>query len=299
MSDLYKILGVSRSADKAEIKKAYRKLAKKYHPDLNKDDKKIEQKFKEVTSAYDILSDKKKRAKYDNGEIDDQGQDKGFDFGAGDPFGGMRGNPRGRQGGFGFGNNGGFDDILSQFFNQGQNRSQQQMQKGADVIYKIIVSFAQACLGATKRVTLENKKTIDIKIPKGTESGHKLRLRGLGRKGAGGAGDALIEINVSSHPYFKRDDKNILLDVPISVIEAVLGGSVKIPTLNGSVTLKIPKSSSSGKIMRLKGKGVQFVNKANGDMLVTLKIVLPKDIKPLEKTIKEWSKEHDYNPRSW
>lgn len=297
MTDLYQRLGTSRSASSADIKKAYRKLAKKYHPDLNQGDKHIEQKFKEVTAAYDVLSDKDKRARYDRGEIDDQGQDKGFNFGGGDPFGGMRGDPRQRQGGFG-----GFDDILSQFFNQGGGggfQQQRQQPKGADVTYRITISFAEACLGATKRVTLDNSKTIDVKIPKGTESGHKLRLRNLGRKGPGGTGDAIVEIGVTGHPFFTREGKDIHLDVPISLTEAVLGGSVNIPTLNGSVSLNLPKGSNSGKIMRLKGKGVPQERDSDGDMFIKLEITLPKDPSTLEEPLKSWAKKNNYTPRTW
>ena len=305
MADLYQRLGVTRSASDAEIKKAYRKLAKKYHPDLNQGDKKIEQKFKDVTAAYDLLSDSNKRALYDRGEIDEQGQDKGFNFGGGDPFGGMRGDPRQRSSSFGFGGNSGFEDILSQFFNQGRgggsnfHQQQRQQPKGGDVIYKISIPFAEACLGATKRVTLDSQKTIDVKVPKGTEPGHKLRLRGLGREGAGGAGDAIVEISVDAHPYFKRDGKNILLDVPISLPEAINGGNINIPTLNGSVSLNLPKGSNTGKVMRLKGKGVPQEKGKTGDMFVTLQVMLPKKTGSLEKPIEKWAKDNNYTPRSW
>lgn len=301
MSDLYQQLGVSRTVSEAELKKAYRRLAKKYHPDLNQGDKRIEQKFKDVTAAYDLLSDPNKRALYDRGEIDEQGQNKGYNFDGGDPFAGMRkgqGQRQGFSGGFGS-RSGGFDDILSQFFNQGGGPGRQQQTKGADVVYKITIPFGEACMGATKRVTLDSQKTIDVKIPKGTEAGHKLRLRGLGQQGAGGAGDAIVELSVSNHPFFKRDDKNILLDVPISLPEAISGGTITIPTLDGSVSLNLPKGCSSGKVMRLKGKGVPQERGDAGDMFVTLNIALPKDVSSLSKPIKEWAKKNDYKPRSW
>lgn len=302
MTDLYQQLGVSRSVGADELKKAYRKLAKKYHPDLNQGDKAIEQKFKAVTAAYDLLSDPNKRALYDRGEIDEQGQDKGFNFGSGDPFGGMRGDPRSRRSGAGGGGGfGGFDDILSQFFNQGRGGGghSQQQPKGGDVIYKITISFAEACLGATKRVTLDSSKTLDVKVPKGTEDGHKLRLRGLGQQGPGGNGDAIVELTVAAHPFFKRDDNNILLDVPISLTEAIMGGSINIPTLDGNVSLKIPKGSSSGKVMRLKGKGVPQQRGTAGDMFIKLQITLPKDSSSLEAPIEKWAKKNDYKPRTW
>lgn len=295
--DPYQLLGVTRSASEAEIKSAYRKLAKKLHPDVNPGRKDIEQKFKEVTAAYDLLSDPKKRARFDAGEIDNQGNERGFyrgggnAYGGADPFAGMRSG--GRRGGFNP------EDIFSEFFGGGGGRRHQAPpERGGDIGYELEVPFAEACLGGKKRVTLANNKTIDVNIPAGTEDGHKLRLRGLGQSGAGGAGDALVTIKVLSHPYFRREGHDIHLDVPISLPEALLGGSVKVPTLSGDVVLKIHKGANTGSIMRLKGKGVPRSKGEAGDMYVTLKVVLPdQDTDDLAQAVEKWTKKHAYDPR--
>lgn len=310
MTDLYHLLGVSRTASDAEIKSAYRKLAKKYHPDLNQGDKAIEQKFKDITAAYDLLSDPVKRGRYDRGEIDAQGQEKAFRYGGGDPFGGMRGGGArrgGRAGGFDFGSDMGVEDIFAQFFGGGQQRGSRSRfhqdeppLKGADVVYKITIPFVDACLGAKKRVSLADKKTVEVNIPPGVEDGHKMRLRGLGREGAGGAGAAIVEIKVAPHPDFRREGQDIHLDVPISLPEALLGGEIKIPTLASTVSLKIPKGSNTDTIMRLKGKGVPATGKQEvGDMFVKLKIVLPTEKDALGGDLEKWAKKHPYNPRKW
>ena len=317
MADPYQILGVPRSASADDIKSAYRKLAKKLHPDLNPGRKDIEQKFKEVTAAYDLLSDAGKRAKFDRGEIDAHGQPRGFG-GGGAGFGGSGGG----FGGFGgFGGNpyggarstrsddpfsafGGMEDIFAQFMGGGrrQQRSAQSgpqpgasAPRGADVTYATAVSFIEACLGGKKRVTLENGKTLDITIPAGVEDGHKLRLKGQGRTSRGGAeGDAIIELKIDAHPFFTRKDKDVTLELPVSLPEAVLGATVTVPTLDGQVSLKVPKGANTGTTLRLKGKGVA----AKGDMFVKLKVVLP-DPAPRELTdfVEKWSKKHPYNPR--
>jgi len=309
MSDPYQTLGITRSASEAEIKSAYRKLAKKLHPDMNPGRKDIESKFKEVTAAYDLLSDAGKRARFDRGEIDDQGNERGFHHRGGDPYGSAGGGytRRGRTGAgggagpFGFGMGGmNPEDIFSEFFGGAKSRRApfDEPEKGADVSYAVTIPFIEACIGGKTRVTLNDKKTIDINIPQGTEDGHKLRLRGLGKAGAGGAGAAIIEIKVAPHAFFTRAGQDIHLDVPISLPEAVLGGSVKVPTLTGTVALKIHKGSNTGTVMRLKGKGVPDGKGGAGDMFVKLKIVLPEETTPeLASLVEKWAKKHDYDPR--
>lgn len=298
MADPYSILGVSKSASADEIKSAYRKLAKKLHPDLNPGKKDIETKFKEVTAAYDLLSDKDKRAKFDRGEIDAQGQERGF--GGGDPFRGAR---RGRPGAGGdpfshFGGMEGMEDIFAEFMGGGRGRRNAPQQRGADVTYSLAVPFTEACLGGKRRVTLSSGKTIDVTIPPGTEEGHKLRLRGQGQEGGAGAGDAIIEMHVEPHPYFIRKDNDITLEAPVSLPEAVLGATIKVPTLDGSVAVKVPKGANTGTSLRLKGKGIPVAKGDAGDMFVKLKIMLPDPLpEDLGEIIEKWAKKNAYDPR--
>lgn len=299
MSDPYQILGVLRSATEAEIKSAYRKLAKKLHPDMNPGRKDIEQKFKEVTAAYDLLSDKTKRARFDRGEIDDNGNERGF--GGGDPFGGKRSGAHtrhSRSGPFGFGGGGvNPEDLFAEFFGGSRQRRgafEEPEPAAQDVSYTITIPFVEACLGGKKRVTLNNKKTIDVNIPAGTEDGHKLRLRGLGHDG----GAAIIEIKIAPHDFFRREGQDIHLDVPIGLHEAVLGGSITVPTLSGKVSLKVVKGANTGNVMRLKGKGVPSTKGDAGDMFVKLQIVMPETISAdLATFIEKWAKKNNYNPR--
>ena len=300
--NLYDVLGISRSATDAEIKSAYRKLARKYHPDLNKDDKNAAEKFKEVSCAYEILGDKEKRQKYDHNEIDAEGKPTGF--GAGFGQGGFEGNPFGggtyrtytSAGGNPFGDAGGFDfsslfgeDIMSQF--TGGRRSRGGFgfngpQKGQDAAYTMDVGFLEAATGAEKSIKL-NGKNIQVKIPAGTTDGQTLRLKGLGYAGQqGGAnGDALITVKVGTHPYFKTEGKNVLLDLPISIKEAVMGAKITVPTLTGKVKVSVPPYSSSGEKLRLKGKGI-VQGKTSGDEIITLKIMAPqKQDKALEEAL--------------
>ncbi len=301
MSDPYQILGVTRSATAAEIKSAYRKLAKKYHPDLNQGGNKgIEQKFKDITAAYDLISDPAKRARYDRGEIDEQGQERGFAPRGGTRYGARSSSGNGGGSPFGFSGAMGMDDILSEFFRSTRQGggAQASEEKGADVAYTITVPFVEACLGGTKRLTLDNKKTIDVTIPAGTEDGHKLRLRGLGHAGVGGAGAAIIEIKVAPHPFFRREGKALHLDVPISLPEALLGEKVTIPTLDGSVAVRVHKGANTGSVMRLKGKGIPNPKGEAGDMFATLKVMLPEDADAdLAMMIEKWAKKKAYNPR--
>ena len=276
--DLYQILGVNKTASEAEIKSAYRKLARKYHPDLNKDDKTAAEKFKEISNAYDIIGNAEKRKKYDNNEIDADGKPTGFGagFSGENPFKGGE-NPFGNgfQGGFssaqGFDFSSLFgDDIFSQFANRGSSG-----RKGRDVSYNLRVDFLDAARGAEKQVNI-NGKNVNVKIPAGTANGQTLRLKGLGYAGSSGGanGDALITVNIDEHPYFKNDNLNILLDLPISIKEAVQGAKITVPTIHGKVAVKVPPYSSSGEKLRLKGQGIK-TSTASGDEIITLQIILP------------------------
>lgn len=286
--DLYNILGVSKTATEAEIKSAYRKLARKYHPDTNKGDKAAEEKFKEISSAYNILNDKEKRQKYDNNEIDSDGKPTGFGAGG---FGSGQGNPFG-DGGFSYthygrGNTGSFDfsslfgeDIFSNLGGGGfqgfEGRTNKRPQKGQDLSYTMRISFLDSVNGDDKSVNI-NGKNINVKIPAGTVDGQTLRLKGLGYEGTNGGpnGDVLITINVDRHQYFKTDGNNILLDLPITMKEAILGAKITVPTISGKVAVNIPPYTSSGEKLRLKGKGIK-TKTVHGDQIIILKIISPK-----------------------
>ena len=295
--NLYDILGVSKSATEAEIKSAYRKMARKYHPDLNKDDKNAAEKFKEVSCAYDILGDKDKRKKYDNNEIDADGKQTSYGrgFGGSNPFEqGFKSNS-----GFNpFGNSAGFDfssifdeDIMSAFTgasrkNNGYDFGASQTPKDASLVVE--VSFLEAAKGTHKNVTI-NGKAINVKIPAGTENGQTLRLKNLGTPNYIGApkSDVLITVHVRAHKYFKSDGLDILLDLPISINEAVLGAKVTVPTISGDVNVTIPPYSSSGEKLRLRGKGIDN-GRIKGDEIITLKIMSPRNpSKTLEKVLSE------------
>lgn len=288
--NLYHVLGVSKDSSEAEVKSAYRKLARKYHPDLNKDNKEAAEKFKEISCAYDILGDKEKRKKYDNNEIDSDGKPTGFGAGmGGGSYGGYNysgGNPF--QGGFG-GGNADFDfssifgeDIFSSFsggqggFQGFSGASSRRPRKGDDIAYTMRLDFLSAARGDEKTVNI-NGKNINVKIPAGTSDGQTLRLKGLGQPGpnGGGAGDVLITLNVDKHPYFSTEGQNILMELPITLKEAILGAKVTVPTITGKVAVSIPPYASSGEKLRLKGKGIKTKTSA-GDEIITLKIVAPK-----------------------
>jgi DnaJ-class molecular chaperone len=313
MADLYSKLGVKKGADEAEIKKAYRKLAKELHPDRNQDNPKATERFADVTSAYDLLSDRDKRAQYDRGEIDEQGNPRGpFGFGGrggggfrpgagpggadfggdaadfGDIFEGIFGRSRGpggggrRPGGFGgFGTQGGGMPI-----------------KGADVGYRLAVPFEDAAALKPQRITLASGKTIDVKLPNGVETGTQMRLAGQGESGPGGNGDAIITVDVRPHRFFKRDEDDVRLDLPVAIDEAVLGAKVKVPTVDGAVMLGIPKGTSSGRTLRLKGKGFHRKDGSRGDQLVTVMIDLPADDVELERFVENWGGKGKRNPRA-
>lgn len=282
--DLYQVLGVAKNASEAEIKSAYRKLARKYHPDMNKDDQSAAEKFKEVSNAYDIIGNADKRKKYDNNEIDAEGKPTGFGAGfggAGGSYGGYSGNPFGG----GFGSAQGFDfssifgdDIFSQFSSGAQSGFKRRAapQKGQDIAYNMRVDFLDAAKGVEKQVNL-NGKNINVKIPSGMQSGQTMRLKGLGNPSLNGGenGDVLITVSVNEHPLFKSEGLNVLIDLPISIKEAISGAKITVPTINGKVALKVPPFSSSGEKLRLKGQGIK-TKSGQGDEIVNLQIVLPK-----------------------
>lgn len=304
MSDLYTTLGVKRGASEAEIKSGYRKLAKELHPDRNQDNPVAAEKFAKLTAAYDLLSDKDKRAQYDRGEIDEQGNPK-MPFGYGGGFGGART----ANGGQDFA--GVADDLLSELFGRsrrgggfggfdfgGGGQPRQAPPKGRNIAYKLSIAFADAAELKPQRVTLASGKTIDLKLPAGFVEGQQVRLAGHGEAAPGGSGDAIVTLRVGSHPYFKRDGDDIRLDLPIRLDEAVLGAKVKVPTTGGSVMLSIPPGSSSGKVLRLKGKGFHTRDGKRGDQLVTLQIVIP-EVDPALKTFVEgWAGGKADDPRA-
>ena len=316
MADLYSTLGVKRGADEAEIKKAYRKLAKELHPDRNKDNPAATEKFGKVTSAYDILTDKDKRARYDRGEIDDEGNPR-MPFGFGQGGGGAANGPSGHYqrvdpGDFNFGGAGGageadLSDLFEGLFSGAGRRSgggfggfgrRGAQPKGADVAYRLEVPFEDAALLKEQRVTLRGGKTLDIKLPKGVDDGTRIRLAGQGEPGPGGNGDAIITIAIRPHRFFVRDGDNIRLDLPVSLDEAVLGGKVKVPTVDGPVMLNVPAGSSSGRTLRLKGKGFTGKGGARGDQLVTLMVDVPAEDEELKAFLDGWSGRGKGNPRA-
>lgn len=300
MADLYSKLGVSRGANETDIKKAYRKLAKELHPDRNKDKPDAADRFAEVTAAYDLLSDKDKRAQYDRGEIDEQGNPRGF---AGNGFGGGgRGGPGGGFGGFS-GEGADFSDVFEGLFGGARGRGggggggsfggfaggRRAAPKGANISYRLTVPFEEAAALKPQRVTLADGKTIDVKLPAGVETGTPMRLAGKGDAGPGGIGDAIVTIEVKPHRFFTRDGDDVRLNLPVTVDEAVLGAKVRVPTVDGPVMLNIPASSSSGKVLRLGGKGFTRKDGSRGNQLVTLLVDIPLGDAELEKFVEGWS----------
>src|SRR5882724_3644837 len=284
--DPYKVLGVPRDAPDEEIRSAYRKLAKQLHPDLNPVNKaSAEEQFKKVSSAYDIVGDPVKRKQYDRGEIDANGEARrGYQrahAGGTGPFGGRAGGGA-RQG---TGDDFGFGDIFSDLFGGARGRRGESegafATRGRDVRYTLEIDFLEAATGAKKRVTMPDGGVLDLTVPERVSDGQVLRLKGKGSPGARGseAGDALVEIKVRPHPQFSRAGDDIVLELPITIDEAVLGAKVEVPTISGRVQLTIPKGTSSGRVFRLKGKGVHNATAGrSGDQLVSVRIVLPEKI---------------------
>ena len=317
MADPYQTLGVERSASEADIKKAYRKLAKQLHPDRNKDNPKAAERFSQVTSAYDLLTDKDKRARFDRGEIDGDGN-PAAPFGYGGGGGGSRPGAGGFRPGAGAGGSqfdfaggdpGDLGDMFEGLFGGGRGGAsgfsgglggfgRRPSPKGANVSYRLQVPFADAASLAPQRITLGDGKTIDLKLPAGVETGTQMRLGGKGQPGLGGAGDAIVTIEITPHRFFTRDGDDVRLDLPISLAEAVLGASVRVPTVDNPVMLTIPKGATSGKALRLKGKGFHKKDGSRGDQLVSLMVDLPADDDALVEFVQGWPGRDKGNPRS-
>jgi DnaJ-class molecular chaperone len=303
--DPYLELGVARTATAAEIRKAFHKLAKQHHPDANTGDKKSEERFKQVSAAFDIIGDPDKRKKFDAGEIDADGREtmRGGGFGGGgSPFGGGF-----NRGGGGFGRGGGaegpkidlndlFGDILGR--NRGGGAGGGFSPKGADVRARLDIDLEEAIKGGKKRVAFSDGRTIDVTIPAGAQEGQTLRLKGQGSPGRGGQGDALIELAIKPHPIYRRENDTLVMDLPISVPDAVLGGKVEAPTPDGPVTLSIPKGSNTGAKLRLKGRGLADGKGKRGDLFARLVVTLPDaPDAELEKFAETWREKRPYSPK--
>jgi DnaJ-class molecular chaperone len=323
MRDPYEVLGVPRGASAAAIKSAYRKLAKKHHPDANKNDPKSAARFSELNSANEIVGDEDKRKAFDRGEIDAEGKPRFQGFpGGGFPGGDPRARGASPGGGFeshtfrtgGPGGGGGFEDILNSMFGGGAARGGRPGGGGGrtfefdpggvaldlDLSVAMTVSLEEAVKGGEKRVRLPTGKELNVKIPAGVTAGQQIRLKGQGETAPGHPpGDLLITISIAPHPFFKVEDSDLRIDLPITLYEAVLGGKVRVPTLGSAVELSIPKNTSSGRIFRLKGKGLPKAAGATGDLFVTTRIVLPDgNDAELEALMQKWRDGHPYNPRS-
>jgi len=299
MADPYELLGIGRTAGADDIKQAYRKLAKQLHPDLHPGDAGVELRFKEVSAAYDLLSDPKKRARFDRGEIDANGSERpGGRFYRGSSE--RAGTKAGAGAGFG---NFDADDIFEMFTQSTRGgRSSAGKRRGVDVSYSLSVDFTAAALGTRRRLTLPDQRSLDVQIPPGTAEGTVLRLKGQGQAGLGGgpAGDAFVEIQVEPHAYFQRKEFDIHLDVPVTLQEAVVGSTITVPTLDGKVVVKIPRGSNSGTVLRLKSRGVPRGKGAErGDQYVKLTVVLPeKPDTELTQFLERWGPTHPYNVRN-
>jgi DnaJ-class molecular chaperone len=324
MRDPYEVLGIDRKASASDVKSAYRKLAKKLHPDANKNDPKAATRFAELNAANELLGDEDKRKAFDRGEIDAEGKPRfqgfGGGFGGGGPrpgagagFGpdanfesfnfGPEGFTRSTRRGRGGGGFGGFEDILKEAFGRGArggagaNFEPEDFGVGADVQAEMSVSLPDAANGATQRLHLPNGKDVDVKIPVGITSGQQIRLKGQGMPGQHGAGDLLITVSIAPHPVFTLEGADVRLELPIALYEAALGAKVRVPTLDKPVEITIPPWTSSGRTFRLKGKGFP-AKSGRGDLLATVRIVLPENGDPeLEALMKKWRTERSYDPR--
>ncbi len=303
--DPYQLLGVAKDASAEDIRKAYRKLAKQFHPDLNPGNKTAEEKFKAVSAANELLSDADKRARYDRGEIDESGAEKApprssyRQYAEAGP--GQRYSYSSGAEGFGGGEN--FEDMFSTIFTNrsGGMGGDTGPRRGQDAHYQLQAEFLDAVTGATRRLTLPDGQTLDVKIPPGTSDGDTLRLRGRGNPGRNGgpAGDALIEIGVAPHAFFRRDGQDIRLDLPVTVREAVLGGKVTVPTPTGPVAMTLQPGSDTGTELRLRGRGVPaHGSREAGNLYVKLQVVIGQPDQALQDFLRGWQPEHDADPRA-
>jgi len=300
MKNPYDVLGVKRDASADEIKRAYRQLAKKLHPDLNPGDSSIEQKFKEVSQANAILGDAKKRKRFDQGEIDAGGQETRRAGGFYREYAQQGGGSKYRASSQGAEIN--IEDIISDLFGGGGGRrTRSNVRKGVDVSYTAPIGFLDAATGTKKRLRLSDGKVLDLTIPAGTTDRQTLRLKGQGGAGTGGApsGDAYVEVHIQPHAFFNRKDNDVHIELPVTLQEAILGASLHVPTVHGKVSMKIPPGSNTGSPLRLKGKGIlDRKTKTKGDQYVKLKVVLPDKIdEDLKSFIESWAEAHDYDPR--
>ncbi|WP_309645911.1 J domain-containing protein [Phenylobacterium sp.] len=303
--DPYLELGVSRGATADEIRKAFRKLAKQHHPDTNPGNKAAEERFKQVSAAFDILGDVEKRKKFDAGDIDADGRETARGFGGGNPWGqpgGQWNTTRGQDGP----ESGDLGDLFSEILGRrGQGGAGGAgggfggfSQKGADVRAKLEIDLEDSIHGAKKRIAFSDGRTIDVTIPKGAEEGQTLRLKGQGSPGRAGPGDAFIELAVKPHPIFRREGSALVMDLPVSVPDAVLGGKVEAPTPDGTVSLTIPRGANSGQSLRLKGRGLSDARGKRGDLLGRIVLFLPDKPDPeLEAFAEAWRKTRPYTPR--
>lgn len=295
MNDPYSVLGVAKTASADDIKKAYRKLAKQLHPDLNPGNADAAARFKDVSAAYDLLGDADKKGRFDRGEIDATGQER--------PeaayYRSYAGGPQGAK----YRAGAGFDpsDLFADLFGRGGRAGEgaEFRMRGGDVAYALTVDFVEAARGASKRLNFPDGRTLDVNVPPGTETGQVLRLRGQGEPGIGGgpAGDALIEVTVAPHPAFRREGNDIHLDLPVTLTEAVEGGKITVPTIEGPVSMTVPAGANSGTRLRLRGRGIAPKGGTAGDQYVTLRLVLPKEPdSALKDFVKSWPG-RDYDVR--
>jgi DnaJ-class molecular chaperone len=302
--DPYEVLGVPRGAGADDIRKAFRKLAKKHHPDANPGDKASEERFKQVSGAFDLLGDPAKRRRFDAGEIDADGREVFRGFG-GPGQGGPSG---GGAGGFDASD---FSDILGEMFGRRGGRGGPRggggagpgagpgfAARGPDVRARLEIDLEEAILGGKKRISFQDGRTLDVTIPPGAADGQTLRLRGHGEPGRGGKGDALIELSIRPHPVFRKENEQLVMDLPVSIPDAVLGGRVQAPTPDGPVSLTVPRGATSGQSLRLKGKGLADSRGVRGDLLARIQVMLPEGPDPqLEAFAARWREERPYVPR--
>jgi DnaJ-class molecular chaperone len=325
MRDPYEVLGVDRKASAGDIKGAFRRLAKKLHPDANKNDPKATSRFAELNTAYEILGEQDKRKAFDRGEIDAEGKPRfrGFEGGAGPrpgggfgpetefetfnfgPEGFTRGTRRGRAGASAGGSFGGFEDILREAFSGAARRGgagagfepEENFAPGANVTATLTISLTDAAHGVAQRVRLPSGKDVEVKIPAGITDGQQVRLRGQGITGPGGTGDLLITVSVAKNPIFTLEGADVRLDLPVTLYEAALGAKIRVPTLDGAVELTIPPGTNSGRTFRLKRKGFP-AKEGIGDLLATVRIMLPEKLDAeFEALMKKWRSEKPYDPR--